>query len=376
MHTQDDNRICSSGSSDLETEKQSISSSSSSRYEYWFGKDVYRILEEPTTLSCTVCEPNLDSDLSEPTFDMQKIGLDAVETEDCFQSNMADNDDSKVISEEEEGPKFIDEIISDGIIAADKDFGNREFETGKTEDSVKTLVIDDVLEEINDLDHEDEAQLLSECVVEAVSVCSSDVFLVDSTSNGVSSVGISDQEPEPESLVFEGKREDNRESETSDSDEEYIELHLNKPNPILFEDDGEETSSSESGESFDEQFSEESCCFYGEKSDFEVQKDTDDLVEHEDLIHQLKMELKLARTGGLPTILEESESHELDTPKTLKPIQIDDHKLDYKHFLEGIRKVHRNYTDKMRKLDILNFQTMHALGEFISLFLFFLFLII
>lgn len=87
-----------------------------------------------------------------------------------------------------------------------------------------------------------------------------------------------------------------------------------------------------------------------------------------DLIEKLKMELKYARTGGLPTIMEESES----PPKTveeLKPLRIDQ-KFEHKDHMKEIHKFYRSYLDKMRKLDILNSQTMHAIGKFNSSFSF------
>ncbi|CAI0377437.1 unnamed protein product [Linum tenue] len=98
--------------------------------------------------------------------------------------------------------------------------------------------------------------------------------------------------------------------------------------------------------------------------------DTDALWEHCDIVEQLKMELRQARTGGLPTILEESEetgeeSSSNSSPKVaqeLKPMKIDDDKVEYKDLIDSIHKVYRNYSDRMKKLDILNFQTMHAAG--------------
>uniref|UniRef100_A0A5B6Z0Q5 Ribosomal protein L34Ae n=1 Tax=Davidia involucrata TaxID=16924 RepID=A0A5B6Z0Q5_DAVIN len=81
--------------------------------------------------------------------------------------------------------------------------------------------------------------------------------------------------------------------------------------------------------------------------------------EHRDLIEQMKLEVRNARTGGLPTILEESE-----TPKMmedLKPLKIDE-KLEHKDRMEEIQKVHKSYAEKMRKLDILNYQTIHAIS--------------
>ncbi|KAK6931231.1 Protein of unknown function DUF1666 [Dillenia turbinata] len=84
----------------------------------------------------------------------------------------------------------------------------------------------------------------------------------------------------------------------------------------------------------------------------------DILVEHQDLIKQLKAELKTAKTRGLPTILEESES--LKMVEDLKPLKIEI-KLGYKDEIEEVQKFYKSYADKMRKLDILNYQAIYAI---------------
>ncbi|GLT27834.1 hypothetical protein SLA2020_028050 [Shorea laevis] len=81
----------------------------------------------------------------------------------------------------------------------------------------------------------------------------------------------------------------------------------------------------------------------------------DDDMEYE----ELKMQLRMARTGGLPTISEESEFSK--TVEELHPLKIDD-KLDRKDHVVEIQKVYKRYSDKMRKLDILNSQTKHAIS--------------
>lgn len=96
-------------------------------------------------------------------------------------------------------------------------------------------------------------------------------------------------------------------------------------------------------------------------SDSDCDEDEPDgLSEHQHLVQQMKMELKNCRIRGLPTISEE----ESETPKMiedLRPLQID-HKIGYKDVMEGIHKFYKSYTEKMRKLDILNYQTSHAIS--------------
>ncbi|XWS34104.1 hypothetical protein CRYUN_Cryun21dG0011000 [Craigia yunnanensis] len=95
-------------------------------------------------------------------------------------------------------------------------------------------------------------------------------------------------------------------------------------------------------------------------SNYEEQEDDSEFgSEHDDLIERLKMELKIARTGGLPTILEESESPEM--VQELETLKIDE-KYDHKDHIAEIQKVYKSYSDKMRKLDILNSQIMHAIS--------------
>lgn len=84
------------------------------------------------------------------------------------------------------------------------------------------------------------------------------------------------------------------------------------------------------------------------------------LWEHEDLIQQLRMELKKVQAIGLPTIYEESESSE--TIDDLAPWTIEE-KLVKKDPLEELHKFHKSYSERMRKLDIMNYQKMHAIGE-------------
>ncbi|KAM5567191.1 hypothetical protein ABKV19_015352 [Rosa sericea] len=100
---------------------------------------------------------------------------------------------------------------------------------------------------------------------------------------------------------------------------------------------------------------------FGLYSDDENELESPD--EHDDLIEQIKREIKNVRTGGLPTISEEdhSESTRMVENLKLKPLKIDE-KLEYKDRIAEIQKVYKSYAEKMRKLDILNNQTMHAIG--------------
>ncbi|CAJ2647953.1 unnamed protein product [Trifolium pratense] len=102
----------------------------------------------------------------------------------------------------------------------------------------------------------------------------------------------------------------------------------------------------------------------------ESESDEDEFEwEHEEIVEQLKLELKNSRQGGLATIIEEvedeEEQDEKESPKVFeefKPMKIEVKLLEHKDQMNEIDKVYKSYAEKMRKLDILNYQTMHALG--------------
>ncbi|BAT08065.1 Os09g0413600 [Oryza sativa Japonica Group] len=92
----------------------------------------------------------------------------------------------------------------------------------------------------------------------------------------------------------------------------------------------------------------------------EEEDELESLWEHQDLIEQLKLELKKVRSIGLPTILEESE-----TPKApmedLKPWRIDA-KFLREDPMDELNKFFKSYRERMRKFDILCYQKMYAIG--------------
>lgn len=146
-----------------------------------------------------------------------------------------------------------------------------------------------------------------------------------------------------------------------DDEEEYIELEPHgAKSPKSF---SAEKCSVKFEDQYEEKEKEENVNCEGKKLEF--------AWEHDDIIEQLKWELRNARTGGLPTIFEEES--DLESPKkeddhrvNLKPMKIE-LKFGYKDRIEEIQKVYRMYAEKMRKLDILNNQTMHAIGKLIFL---------
>lgn len=199
--------------------------------------------------------------------------------------------------------------------------------------------------------------------------------------------------------VFEEKTEDSVEEEAGDSIESFIiEKKLKKQEPRIEEDDPVEDKRSEysvqSMEKHEEKEekrdavevkTEASVLTYSINSDDQVTFspwDCNEYVEMDEYVEsnpqvkyssvenegsddeddgpelkQLKMQLKLDRTGGLPTISEDSEFSKM--VEELQPLEIDVN-LDH---IADIQKVYKSYSDRMRKLDILNSQTKHAISK-------------
>ncbi|GER37417.1 hypothetical protein STAS_13817 [Striga asiatica] len=99
---------------------------------------------------------------------------------------------------------------------------------------------------------------------------------------------------------------------------------------------------------------------YDRFEDFNLgpKNDVRPLWEHQELIDQLKVELRRERSSNLPTILEESESPKLVGGK-LKGCKIDD---EHQKCMAELHKSYHSYTQMMRKFDILNYQKMYAMG--------------
>jgi hypothetical protein len=95
-------------------------------------------------------------------------------------------------------------------------------------------------------------------------------------------------------------------------------------------------------------------------ADSEDSNGLETLWEHQDLIEQLKMELKKVRATGLPTILEEDESPKI--MEDLKPWKIDE-KFQHEDRMSELHKFYKSYRERMRKLDILSYQKVYAMSK-------------
>nr|GMC59435.1 protein PFC0760c-like isoform X3 [Ipomoea batatas] len=137
---------------------------------------------------------------------------------------------------------------------------------------------------------------------------------------------------EPEFLSENDFREDAGELEDWDSDDEFFTNNLSESQNPMSEN--------------------ESDLDYGDANKMES------LWEHQDLLEQIKMELKKVRATGLPTIFEESESPKMDD---LKPWKIDQ-RFQREDCIGELMKFNKSYRERMRKLDILTYQKLYAIG--------------
>lgn len=168
--------------------------------------------------------------------------------------------------------------------------------------------------------------------------------------------GLPDEILAPEAIVTEDTSEDT----------EFIELEPDFKNP--------ESDCAEKSEkpSLERGFWESINSVSNENED-EDEDEFDILLEHQQLIKQMKMEMKNSKKKSLPTIAEEAEEEEYEeceTPKIAgdwKPLKIEEKKFEFKDFMEEIHKFYKSYAEKMRKLDILNYQSLNAISKSLSI---------
>lgn len=157
-------------------------------------------------------------------------------------------------------------------------------------------------------------------------------------------------------------------TEDTSEDTEYIELEPDVENP---ESDFAEKSENSS---LEREFW-ESKNSVGDENEDEDEDEFDILLEHQQLIQQMKMEMKNSKKKSLPTIAEEAAEEEeyeeeCENPKIvedLKPLKIEEKKFEFKDLMEEIHKFYKSYAEKMRKLDILNYQSLKAISKSFSL---------
>ncbi|CAI8606813.1 unnamed protein product [Vicia faba] len=128
----------------------------------------------------------------------------------------------------------------------------------------------------------------------------------------------------------------------------------------LVECKNEKEDSSYHGE---ETYKETMCEEEFDEMEYEEEDEDEYEYENDEEMEQIKLELKIARQGGLETIFEDEE-RDYSTKvveEKIQPLSIEE-KMEYKDHIVEIQKVHNCYAQKIKKLDVLSYQTMHAIG--------------
>ncbi|KAI4328438.1 hypothetical protein L6164_020793 [Bauhinia variegata] len=334
---------------------------------YVSNKDFCGFIEEPTTMSFTFQEfyvgPNVFT-TSNNAFDIAEMIADKQFPESNLEEDPLDGQ-----AEKESLPSLPDNAFSKSVLVADKQFSesnSEEFSADQEEEkeSVSNEIVlgnESFRRNYSSASDEDEENMLyndpsSAYDSESESSSSSSSGLIWGNSKKIEDSIMSKflafdkafEGFEPESPV----KIRNEKVE----DDEYIELEPSMKDWNSWGQEEEDNLKKIEESRWEENLSEPD-------SDEESEDDLE--WEHDDLVEQLKTELRNARQGGLPTILEEEEEEEeTQSPKViedLKPLKLED-KLEYKDQINEIQKVYKNYAEKMRKLDILNYQTMHSIG--------------
>lgn len=347
-------------------EKSGGLSMSTSMYQFTSGKDVGGFIEEPKTTSFTVQELFVGSNegfiKNDENLDTRIIAETDFEEQLYQDSNHSSSGNDQFVGSEVSHTKDLQQFL------LDVDSANKQ----ETEDPVKSEEIDeleDIFSEKISLSrgaqffpfhsNSESSSSSSEFSINTQKIFSSDWSINEELESERMSIDENKVEFIDKILHF----------EKSESDDEYIELEPNLQNSSEeFHELGknsnrEETELMDGLGKLEEQSSEKKQKLWD--LDFDEEEGNDILFEHEDLIEQMKIELKNVRTGGLPTILEDSE-----TPKMvgdLKPLKIDE-KFEHSDRMVEIQKFYKSYAEKMRKLDILNYQTMHAISKLQNLF--------
>ncbi|GMI87385.1 hypothetical protein HRI_002407800 [Hibiscus trionum] len=333
--------------------ESSAMAASTSKYEFLYRKSISGFIEEPTTKSFTLHELHMgsidssncnggildSSDSVGADFGKVEVEVGRTEetnavyedkTEECalrfsFQKSFDFEKHIKAIKEEDPIENYVgNPLVERTIEQPEQDVKDaRE----KTEQSVESFIAEIETEDIFEEEAEDSAE---SCVTEKI-------LETEKTGDFFESTVI---DKYLEKWHQENVEHGNHERNTCVSCEKaaIFEGPINLGQTQSEEDDKETES-----------------MVLSEKTIGQNMKDDED--DDDDLIERLKMEVKIARTGGLPTILEDFESPKM----VVEPLQIDE-KYDHKDHIAEIQKVYKSYSDKMRKLDILNSQTMHAIS--------------
>ncbi|KAF5457142.1 hypothetical protein F2P56_021271 [Juglans regia] len=320
------------------------------KYKFLSGKCFSHFLEEPKAVSFTVKEfyavstnHSIESSASSENDSMQQNSLEEIVHEKVSET--------PVVSEKLEGST-----------SADNSHSRRE----QLEESRNDFWVEDKLlsekEDIasdSDLDSVDSSLATSQLVALTSHLFLSEKDFEDTHEGG--DAGLTEEDLDLEDTDSQnlntGYGPEDFEGEDNDILEELRKLE---------ESDMQNSVNSESS-SKDEDFGGKEGKQMGEKPNLNSSSEWDSedpngletLWEHQDLIEQLRMELKKVRATGLPTILEDSECPKII--EDLRPWKIDE-KFQHGDRMGELYKFYKSYRERMRKFDILNYQKMYAIG--------------
>ncbi|CAK9178946.1 unnamed protein product [Ilex paraguariensis] len=351
-----------------------VPSISTSKYEFMPEKSFSGFIEEPEFLSFDVKEANIDKNSG-------SLGVNEI-VEDGFLSEM---DFKKVHSE----PETVHDEVPENVIddaCLEEEIPEKIEATTFTEEKLEPDDEDNISRGDQDEVHSENDSISMESDSESMSLShmhSVMSHLIDSYSDGFLSDGDFGGEFELDTLMdndgekkehydgmpdFEDHESDDFDDEDSDIMEELKKLEeVHLQNPFVSQNDfGKELDKSKNEEFNTKDDKPVNGSGNSEKLesknssdlDSEDEYDLETLWEHQELIEQLKMELKKVRATGLPTIMEESESPKMED---LKPWKIDE-KFQREDCIGELHKFYKSYRERMRKFDILNYQKMYAIG--------------
>ncbi|KAJ9173296.1 hypothetical protein P3X46_016447 [Hevea brasiliensis] len=360
-----------------------VSSSSTNKYEFLSGKDSRLYMEKPEAFNVTVKELYTDSNdgstgnreiiektiLPSEKFEEQKSEAESIHEE--RKESSVDSARKEGLTQKLEAEAYVEGSISgkgiavdvekehnawsdqhvsrdDGRFLSERDFIDPDSHSDSdsitsSHEIINRFVASTSESFLSDIDFEDafELDILGDIEGEKAELAEEDLELEDinlqNLSAGYEPDGFEDEDSdileelknlEVSNMQNSGNLEPEKLSEEKDV-EEQAELGCNDKEP----EDGLDNSEDSNG--------------------------LETLWEHQELIEQLKMELKKVRATGLPTILEEDESPKI--MEDLKPWKIDE-KFQHEDRMGELHKLYKSYRERMRKFDILNYQKMYALG--------------
>ncbi|CAN0857716.1 hypothetical protein LINGRAHAP2_LOCUS6884 [Linum grandiflorum] len=290
-------------------------SSSSKKYEFLLGEDMCHSVEEPAAVPLTVKE--------------------------CFTDS---------------GEGFADRVSGDVIKSVQEEVAHVER-------------LEEMSTEVSSKEEEEEKENEAEFVVQEPSIVKGKEPVDDVLP---SEEFMASDYDESESMVLSRSTSDGLLSDY-DSEEEGLSNFVNSLNSAYGSDDFEDEDSSTNSNTIEElqkevgseevndtKNSEDGYVHskYGAWDSEDGNNGLEVLWEHQDLIEQMKMELKKVKATGLPTILEDDECPKISI-EDLKPWKIEE-KFDHEDKMSELHRFYKSYRDRMRKFDILNYQKTYA----------------